>query len=658
MMMSKSSSSSYHTTRHLLLSLLERCSSSSSKVVVLLQQLKQVQAQIILSGLLSDTFVANQLIAAYASSHLLLPYCTAILTSSSSLPINLNAFSWNIPIRAYAHSPHHPNHHPIVISLYKQMLTTTHARPDNYTHTFLFKSCAATLDVTTGLSIFAHSLRSAFAASDVFVVNAAIHFFAVSARLDDARKLFDTSRVRDTVSWNTIINAYVHTGNPREALELFHRMEEEEEEEEEAVRPDQVTMIAVVSCCAQMQDLDLGRRFHRLVQHKRIDFTVRLTNSLMDMYVKCGSLEPALSLFDGMSDRTVVSWTTIIMGYSKFGMLEEARRVFDEMPERDLVPWNALLAGYVQCGRGKEALALFKEMQASRVKPNEITMITLLSLSAQLGALDMGTWVHRYIDKERFRLDVTLGTALVDMYAKCGNIDKSLRTFNSMHERNTLTWTAIVCGLATHGHGRDAVDHFKRMVECGLTPDEVTFVGVLSACCHAGLVDEGRKYFSQMSTKYGIMPNRKHYSCMVDLLGRAGLLQEAEEFINSMPVKPDVVVWGVLFFACRMHGEVVMGERAALQLLELDPSDSATYVLLANMYMEANMREEAGMVRELMKEMGVEKTPGCSSIELNGMVYEFMVRDKSHRERYEIYETLLQLSKHMEHIGNALGFSN
>ncbi|KAL0418515.1 UNVERIFIED_CONTAM: Pentatricopeptide repeat-containing protein, mitochondrial [Sesamum radiatum] len=275
-------------------------------------------------------------------------------------------------------------------------------------------------------------------------------------------------------------------------------------------------------------------------------------------------------------------------------------------------------------------------------------MVSCLSACAQLGALDVGIWIHHYIEKHNLLLNVVLGTALVDMYAKCGNITKALQVFHEIPCRNALTYTAIVGGLALHGDAQDALSYFLEMVDVGLTPDEVTFLGILSACCHGGLVEEGRKIFSQMSSKFNISPQIKHYSCMVDLLGRAGLLKEAIELLESMPMKADAVVWGAMFFACRIHKNIELGEKAAMKLLDLDPDDSGIYVLLANMYVEANMWDKAGEVRKMMRERGVDKTPGCSSIEVNGNLYEFIVRDKSHSQSNQIYECLVQLSKQME----------
>lgn len=468
-----------------------------------------------------------------------------------------------------------------------------------------------------------------------------------------ARRLFDESPVRDVVSWNTLIGGYVRSGLPREALELFWRLAEDGN----AVRPDEVTVIGAVSGCAQMGDLELGKRLHEFVDNKGVRCTVRLMNAVMDMYVKCGSLELAKSVFERISNRTVVSWTTMIVGHARLGMMEDARMLFDEMPERDVFPWNALMAGYVQNKQGKEAIALFHEMQKSKVDPNEITMVNLLSACSQLGALEMGMWVHHYIDRHKLHLSVALGTSLVDMYAKCGNIKKAICVFNEIPVQNALTWTSMICGLANHGHADEAIEYFQRMIDLGLQPDEITFIGVLSACCHAGLVEAGRQFFSLMHAKYHLERKMKHYSCMIDLLGRAGHLDEAEQLVNAMPMDPDAVVWGALFFACRMHGNITLGEKAAMKLVELDPSDSGIYVLLANMYAEANMRKKADKVRVMMRHLGVEKVPGCSCIELNGVVHEFIVKDKSHLDTNAIYDCLHEITLQMRHIANLIDIS-
>ncbi|KAG0464322.1 hypothetical protein HPP92_020391 [Vanilla planifolia] len=613
---------------HPLLSLLERCQ--------ILSQVKQVQAQMVLCGLISDAVAASRLVAFCAISNSAdLNYCSLILSNLR----NPNIFSWNVAIRGYSDSDRPKES----ILLYKKLLRST-ARPDNFTYPFLFKAEAKIPDIGGGLAIFGHAVQLGLCA-DVFVFNSLIHLFVVCGTLADACKLFDGSCVRDLVSWNTIINGLSQRGKPKEALELVSKMEEE------GIMPDEVSMIGAISSCAQLQAPELGRKFHRFVFDNGLEFTASLTNALIDMYMKCGKLELARALFDSMKNRTVVSWTTMISGYAKFGFLDVSRQFFNQMPDKDVILWNSLIAGYVQCGQAKDALSLFHEMQAATVEADEVTMVCLLSACSQLGALETGTWIHQYIKNRKFNLSTALGTALVDMYAKCGNIKRASFVFSEMPDKNALSWTAMICGLANHGHASEALKHFHRMLETGLQPDDITFIGVLSACCHGGLLQEGRMFFSQMTSVYRLKPKLKHYSCMVDLLGRAGLLYEAEELIKTMPIEPDAVVWSALFFACRLHKNVAMGEKAASRLLELDLSDSGIYVLLANVYAGENMRAEADRVWALMKERNVNKTPGCSSIEVNGAVYEFIVRDRSHPGHEEIYKCLMGLYKQLKHHG-------
>lgn len=589
----------------------------------------------IITGLISDGLAASRLVAFCAISESRnLDYCKRILNNLQ----NPTVFSWNVTIRGHSESEK-PEESFV---LYREMLTRSKGlRPDNYTYPLLLKCCAKLSLIRVGLGVIAHVIHLGFD-SDVYVNNAIIHVLVSCGKLDEAHKVFDESCQRDLVSWNSIINGYVRSGRPWEALRLYGQMEQD------GIKPDEVTMIGMISSCAQLENLNLGMKFHRYVEENRIKMTVPLSNALMDMYVKCGNMEAAESLFNKMTKKTSVSWTTMVVGYGKHSRMDDAKKLFDEMPEKDVVPWNAMIGGYIQSKRFKDALAMFHEMQAMKIKPDGVTMVYCLSACSQLGALDLGIWIHHYITKHNLSINVALGTTLVDMYAKCGNIAKALQVFDEIPSRNSLTWTAIIVGLANHGNAHDAISHFWEMIKIGLTPDEVTFLGVLSACCHGGLVEEGRNIFSQMRSKFDISPKLKHYSCMVDLLGRAGLLEEAEELIKKMPIEADDGVWGALFFGCRIHGNVEMGERAALKLLELDPSDGGIYVLLASMYWEAKMFGKSMEVRKLMKERGVDKTPGCSSIEINGNVYEFIIRDKSHPQHQRIIECLVHLTNQLE----------
>ncbi|KAJ1262815.1 hypothetical protein BS78_09G138500 [Paspalum vaginatum] len=618
--------------------------------------LLKLHAHLLVSGLLSHSPspYGDRLIAAIALSDPASPrpllHALSLLASLPSPPYS--ASPYNAALRALSSCQHQHLLDRHCLPLYRALLRSGSARPDHLTFPFLLKACARVQDRAYGAVVLGHTQKLGFSA-DVFVVNAAMYFLSVCGSMVHARRLFDESPVRDVVSWNTLIGGYVRRGLPKEAIELFWRMVEENT----AVRPDEVTMIGAVLGCAQMGDLQLGKRLHEFLEGNGVRCTVRLMNTVMDMYVKCGSLELAKSVFERIDTRTVVSWTTMIVGHARLGLMEDARRLFDEMPERDVFPWNALMAGYVQSKKGKEAIALFHEMQEARVDPNEITMVNLLSACSQLGALEIGMWVHHYIDKHHLYLSLALGTSLVDMYAKCGSIKKAIRVFKEIPDKNALTWTAMICGLANHGHAVEAIEYFQRMINLGLQPDEITFIGVLSACCHAGLVEEGRQFFSLMHAKYHLERKMKHYSCMIDLLGRAGHLDEAEQLVNTMPMDPDAVVWGALFFACRMHGNITLGEKAAMKLVELDPGDSGIYVLLANMYAEANMRKKADKVRVMMRHLGVEKVPGCSFIELNGVVHEFIVKDKSHLDTNAIYACLHEITIQMKHAANMIEIS-
>ncbi|CAH8337316.1 unnamed protein product [Eruca vesicaria subsp. sativa] len=607
------------------LSLLQKCES--------LPHLKQIQAQMTIDASILVPFDSSRLIAFCAESRYL-DYSVKLLSGVE----NANALAWNVTIKGFYESPNPKD----AILLYKEMLRDAggDSRPDRYTYPLLIKVCADLALSRLGHMILGHVVKLRLELVS-HVHNASIYMFTCLGEMENAQKVFDESPVRDLVSWNSLINGYRKSGQAEKAIEVYKQMESE------GIEADDVTMIALVSSCAMLGSLELGREFYEYIREKGVRMTVPLANALMDMFSKCGHVHEARSIFDRLEKRTLVSWTTMISGYARFGLLDVARKLFDEMEEKDVVLWNAMIGGSVHAKRPQDALALFQEMQVSNTKPDEITMIHCLSACSQLGALDVGVWIHRYIDKHNLSLNVALGTSLVDMYAKCGNISEARSVFHGMQTRNSLTYTSIIGGLALHGDASAAISYFNEMIDAGIAPDEITFIGLLSACCHAGMVQTGLDYFFQMKSRFNLNPQLKHYSVMVDLLGRAGLLEEAENLMESMPMEADAAVWGALFFGCKMHGNVAMGKKAANKLQELDPGDSGIYVLLDQMYGEANMWEDATKARRMMNERGVEKTPGCSSIVVNGVYCEFIVRDKSRPESEKIYDCLHCLGRHM-----------
>lgn len=338
----------------------------------------------------------------------------------------------------------------------------------------------------------------------------------------------------------------------------------------------------------------------------------------------------------------------MVFGYSKIGRIEIARSIFDRMPDKDLICWSAMISGYAESERPGEALRLFNSMLAGGMIPDNITMLSVISACARLGAADLAKWIHIYADKNGFRGIVSIDNALVDMYSKCGCLEMARTVFNKLTERNVITWTTMITGLAMHGEGGSALELFDEMKAVGVEPNGVTFVALLYACSHSNMVEEGRRMFETMIYDYNIEPEHEHYGCMVDLLGRAKRLEEAHELIESMPFPPNVVEWGSLLWASQNHGNVELGELAGKRLLELDPGHDGAYVLLSNIYARADRWGEVEEVRRLMKGRAGSKEKGRSWIEMDGEVHEFLVGDESHSRSSEIYEKLDEVVRAVE----------
>lgn len=377
------------------------------------------------------------------------------------------------------------------------------------------------------------------------------------------------------------------------------------------------------------------------------------------MYSSCGNLMLARQAFDEITQPDLPSWNSIINASVKAGLVDIARKLFDEMPERNVISWSCMINGYGRCGEYKEALALFREMQkveVNGVKPNEYTMSSVLLACGRLGALEHGKWVHTYIGKCGMEVDVVLGTSLIDMYAKCGSIERAKWVFDNMGpNKDVMAWSAMISGSAMHGHAEECLELFAKMTDYGVRPNAITFLGILCACVHGGLVSEGQEYFRTMSEDFGITPLIQHYGCMVDLYGRAGLIKEACVLVKSMPMEPDVLVWGALLSGSRMHGDIETCEIALKKLIELDPTNSGAYVLLSNVYAKRGRWADVRHVRDLMEARGIKKVPGCSLVELGGVLHEFLVGDDSHPETREIYKMLDEIMKKLKmegYVGN------
>ena len=500
-----------------------------------------------------------------------------------------------------------------VLMIYRKMREES-LSPDNYTYPFVLKAVGGLQAMAEAGEVHAHVVKSGFE-FDAFVRSSLVGMYADMGRVEISRLLFDEMPERGLVTWNALIAGLVRCREFESAISLFGRMEEE------GVEPDEATFVSTLSACVQLGNLELGRKIHRYMNAK-FRFSVPMGNALLDLYAKCGCLDMARSFFDGMPARNVISWTTIVSGYLNSGQLDEARDLFDRSPSRDIVLWTAMINGYVQYNSSEEALALFTQMPMKRIRLDRFTVVTLLTACTNLGSLEQGKWIHAYIEDNKIQADAVVSTALIDMYSKCGCIEKSMEVFRNVQGRkDAVTWTSIICGLAMNGQTTRALELFSEMKQAGAKPDDITFIGILSACSHGGLVEEGRRYFYAMKEVHQIAPKLEHYGCLIDLLGRGGLLEEAEELIEKMHNVEDsdiiLPLWGSLLGACRVHGNVDMGERLAKKVMEYESGNAGLYTLIANIYAAAGRWEDENRVRRKMKDLGIKKVPGCSSIEVN-----------------------------------------
>ncbi|XP_072955809.1 pentatricopeptide repeat-containing protein At5g66520-like [Typha angustifolia] len=484
---------------------------------------------------------------------------------------------------------------------------------------------------------------------DNFVASRILSFAALSpdGSLPYARLVFSRIPKPDAFVANVLIRAYASGSDPLEALHFYTHVLESPVVD----FPDVHTFPLLLKVCSRVPSLPFGKMVHAQVFKLGWDSTASVQNFLVYMYASCGLVESARLAFDGISELNDASVNMMLDGYLKCGHFDDARKMFDEINDRDVLSWSVMINGYVQDSCFKEGLDLFHEMLKENKEPNESVLVNVLSACAHLGAVEQGMWVEGYVRKKDICLSVRIGTALVDMYLKCGCVEKAFEVFNMMKDKNSTTCSAMISGLAINGCAKDALKLFSQMEMNGIVPNEVTFVGVLNACSHSGLVDEGVNYFNSMKKLYGVRPNVHHYCCLVDLYGRAGLLDEAEDVIEKMPMKANSAIWGALLNSCRIHKDAILGERIGKKLLELEPTNSGRYALLSNIYAVNGRWEDVAALRRLMKERGVNKTPGSSFIDLKGAVHEFIAGDNYHPQRGEIYAMLDEMRRKLTMVG-------
>ncbi|XP_058104817.1 pentatricopeptide repeat-containing protein At2g03880, mitochondrial [Magnolia sinica] len=638
-----------------------------------------------------DAFSCNTMIAAYASSGRL----TEAHQLFNEIP-NRISISWSSLISGYSRYGRGSK----AVKLFWQMQSEG-LRPDQYTLGSILRACSSVSELRRGEQVHAHIVKTMFD-SNVYVVTGLIDMYGKCKQISEARFLFDRMPDRKNhVLWTAMITGYSQNGDGHRAIECFQAMHTE------AVMSNQFTFPSVLTACAMVRALEFGMQVHSCIVRSGFGPNVFVESALIDMYAKCGDLNSARKVLEGMEAQDVVSWNCLIVGcvrqgfeeealslfknmhvrsvkvddftypsvlnslasfmdvengksihgsiiksgfeaskhvgnalidmYAKCGSLEYALGAFDKMPERDVISWTALITGYGQHGFHENALKLFSQMRIERIESDAFVIASVLSACAGLTLLEFGRQVHAIFVRSGFRSSPSIDNSLVTMYAKCGCIEDAHQVFDLMMIRDVVSWTALLVGYAQNGRGKESIHLYDRMLESRTKPDYVTFIGLLFACSHAGLVEDGRRYFESMHKVHGISPGSEHYACMIDLLGRAGKMDEAEGLLNRMTVEPDATVWKALLAACRVHGNMELGERAAWNLFELEPRNAVPYILLSNIYSAAQRWDKAAKIRRLMKAKGVSKEPGCSWMEVNSTVHAFMVEDRSHPRTAEIY---------------------
>lgn len=626
-----SSSTSCDAILHSISSLLFSCTSHKS-----FPQGRQLHAHIIRLGLEQHPILVPKLVTFYSSFNFHVD--AHIVIENSNI---LHPLPWNLLISSYVKNELLDE----ALSTYKQMVNKG-IRPDSFTYPSVLKACGEKLDIDFGREVH-KSIDASCQEWNLFVHNSLVSMYGKFGLVDVARQLFDKMPQRDVISWNAMISCYTSKGLWKEAFELFGRLQMEGTEisiitwntiaggclrtgsfkgalellsqmRVGGIQLDSVAFTIGLSACSHIGAIKLGKEMHGSAIRSCSDGYDNVRNALITMYSRCNDLSRAYTLFKLMEDRSIVTW-------------------------------NSMLSGYSHMDRAEEASFIFREMLRSGIEPNNVTIASILPLCARVANLQHGKEFHCYITKRVVFDDyLLLWNALVDMYARSGKVIEAKRVFDSMNKKDEVTYTSMIAGYGVQGEGKAALKLFEEMDVLNIKPDHVTLVSILSACSHSGLVVQGQILFERMLSVYGITPDLEHYACMVDLYGRAGLLNNAKEIISRMPYRPTSAMWATLIGACRIHGNTEIGEWAADKLLQMRPENSGYYVLIANMYAAAGRWNNLARVRTFMRDLGVRKAPGCAWVDVGDGFSLFLVGDTTNQLRNEIYLLLDGLNELMK----------
>ncbi|KAK6783920.1 hypothetical protein RDI58_017374 [Solanum bulbocastanum] len=553
-----------------------------------------LHAAAIKSGLQGDVLISNHILNMYAKCGNI-NFASQIFNEMSKR----NLVTWSAMIAGYDQD----GKHLMAISLYSQMPL----EPNEFVLASALSSCANLLALKLGRQIHSQSIKLG-CSSISFVSNSLISMYMKNGQCSDALSVFALTPSLTDVSYNTIIMGLVESNQREKAFEVYRSMCQQ------GLVPDRFTFVGLLGTCNTAHDLGKGMLLHGQTIKLKLDGTAFIGNIIMTMY-------------------------------SNLNLLNEADKIFRSIKEKDVISWNTLIASCSRCDDHSKALVVFREMvEYFDGGPDEFTYASLLSACAGMGSMQFGRQIHAHLIRKSSSVDIGVVNALVNMYAKCGCIQYAYTTFRLMTSRNLVSWNSVIAGFANHGHGKKVMKLFEEMMSVGLKPDSVTFLGLLIACNHAGLVDEGLYYFNTMNEIYGLTPDIEHFSCLIDLLGRAGRLKDAEEYMQRYPFGNDSVVLGCLLSACRLHGDVVIGERMAKKLLQLQPVSTSPYVLLSNLYASDEKWDSVAEARKMLKSCGLKKEAGHSLIEVKGSVEKFTIGNFANSRIEEIVNVLGTLS--------------
>ena len=556
-------------------------------------------------GLNHDLMVNNALIHMYSKCGYLAEAQTLFAKSD-----NKNVVSWNTVIGGYSGEGNVSR----TFDLLREMqMEPWKMKVNEVTILNVLQACLEESEMPCLKELHGYSFRHGLQ-DDELVANGFVAAYAKCGSLSSAEHVFYGIETKTVNSWNALIGGHAQNGDPRKALDLYIQMTYS------GLAADWYSIGSLLLACARLKCLHYGKEIHGFVLRNGLEMDSFIGISLLSLYINCSKMLSARALFDRMENKILVSW-------------------------------NAMIAGYSQNALPDESLNLFRQMLSNGIQPYEIAITTIFGACSQLSALRLGKEIHCFTLKANLTEDVFVGCSLIDMYAKSGCIEQSQRVFDSLKEKDEASWNVIIAGYGIHGHGNKAIELFEKMQRSGHRPDGFTFIGLLMACSHAGLVTEGLKYLNQMQSLYGIEPKLQHYACVVDMLGRAGQLDEALKLILDMPEEPDAGIWSSLLSSCRIYGDLDMGVKVAEKLLALEPDKAETYVLLSNLYAGSGKWDDVRRVRQIMKETGLQKDAGRSWIELGGEVFSFVVGDELLSESEEIRDIWRRLEEKISIIG-------